>query len=144
MAKGKDVESWGETSLAEMSFDEMMAQGVIDIAEVDDEIAVNQAELVGIPFVLFEWDLKPSSLGSGSYALCRVKTPEGTRIFADGGTGIMEQLERYKNRLMKLEADAYAPLYFHYGLRASNYNKTLDDGSVVQATTYYFDNRKRP
>lgn len=143
MAKDEIV-GWGETALEDMSFDEMMAQGVIDIAEVDDVIAVDQAELVGVSFVLYEWDIKPSATFGGSYALCRVKTAEGTRVFADGGTGIMEQLERYKNKLLKLEADAYAPLYFHFGLRASQYVKQLDDGSTVAATTYYFDNRQRP
>jgi hypothetical protein len=139
----KEVTPFGETALEDMSFSEMLDIGVIDIAEVDDVIAVDQAELVGKPMILFEWDIKPSAMYGGSYALCRVKTEDGTRVFADGGTGIQEQLERYKNKLAKLDVNEFSPMYFHYGLRASHYNKEVD-GNVVAATTYYFDNRPRP
>jgi hypothetical protein len=138
-----DVTPFGVTPLEEMSFSEMMDAGVIDISEVDDVIAVDQEELVGKPFILFEWDIKPSAMYGGQYALCRVKTAEGTRVFADGGTGISEQLERYKNRLAKLDENEFSPLYFHFGLRASHYNKEVE-GSVISAVTYYFDNRPRP
>jgi len=141
--KSDEVVAFGEVSLEEMTFDQMMDQGVIDISEVDDTVAVDQGELVGKPFILFEWEVKPSATFGGNYAICRVKTADGTRVFADGGTGIMEQLERYKNRLLNKGVEAFSPLYFHYGLRASHYNKEID-GNNVAATTYYFDNRPRP
>ena len=142
MAKGNDVTPWGETELAELSFSEMLDQGVIDISEVDDVVAVDQAELVGIPFILFDFEVKPSLTFGGEYAICRVKTAEGTRVFADGGVGIKEQVERYRQRLLKGGSEG-TPLYFHYGLRASTYTTEVD-GKPTQATTYYFDNRPRP
>jgi hypothetical protein len=139
----QEVTPFGVTPLEEMTFNDMMEAGVIDIAEVDDVIAVDQAELVGIPLILFSWDVKPSAQFGNNYCICRVKTADGTRVFADGGTGIMEQLERYKNRLAKMDVNEFSPLYFHYGLRASRYNKDVD-GNMIAAVTYYFDNRPRP
>ena len=131
-------------SLEDMSFSEMMESGVIDIAEIDDVVVCDQAELVGEPFILYEWDVKASETFGGEYAVCRVKVKNGTRVFADGGVGIREQLERYKNKKMDLGAEAFSPVYFHFGLRSSSYVKELPDGNKVAATTYYFDNRPRP
>ena len=147
MAKDKVV-PFGETPLAEMTFAEMMSAGVIDIAEVDDVVLVDQSELVGKPFILFDWDIKMSQEFGGFYAICRVKTEAGTAVFTDGGTGIVESLERYDKKLQELPEDQRT-LYFHYGLKASHYVKELTDEDTgesrsIPATTYYFDNRRRP
>lgn len=139
MAK-RDVLPFGETLPEDMNFQQMMELGVIDIAEIDDVLVVDQAELVGNPMILFEWDIKESQTYGGEYAVCKVKTAEGTRVFADGGTGIQEQLSQYK---AKLAEQPTALLYFHFGLRASTYVKEVD-GQKIPATTYYFDNRPRP
>lgn len=145
MAKqSTDVEQFGVTALEEMSFSEMMDAGVIDISEIDDVIPVEQTELVGKPFILYEFEVKPSEQYGGTYAICRVKTAEGTRVFADGGVGIKEQLERYKRRLAKMGQDVFTPTYFHFGLRSSTYTKHDEAGAPFQATTFYFDNRPRP
>jgi hypothetical protein len=144
------VESWeepGTPDLAGMSFQQMMDAGVIDIADIDDTTIMEQSELVGIPFVLFDWDIKPSAEFGGHYAVCRVKTASGTAVFSDGGAGIVEALERYEKRMNEL--DQKSPLYFHFGLRASTYQKQLvdqetGDTRTMTATTYYFDNRRRP
>lgn len=144
MVKSKDVVGWGETALEDMNFQDMLDAGVIDISEIDDVIAVKQEELIGVPFVLYEWDIKPSLEFGGSYATVRIKTAGGTRVFTDGGVGIQEQLERYQQRRLKLQSgETPSPIYFHFGLRSSTYNKEID-GKMIQATTYYFDNRPRP
>lgn len=147
MAK-KEIEGWGEETpdLSTMSFNDMMEAGVIDIAEIDDTTIVEQADLVGKPFILFDWDIKVSETFGGFYAVCKVKTADGTAVFSDGGQGIVEALERYEKR--RQELDTKSPLYFHYGLRASSYMKQLPDADgemrSIPATTYYFDNRRRP
>jgi hypothetical protein len=147
MAKdnSKEIVGWGETALEDMSFQEMLDHGVIQIDSIDDTVQVDQSELVGKPFVLYEWEVKPSETFGGNYALIRVKTQDGTRVFADGGKGICEQLERYRSKLAKLDVDVFSPIYFPKGLRASSYVKTLTDASTgeiqkIPATTYYFDN----
>ena len=151
MAKrNEEVVGWGEVVPADMTFDQLMEAGVIDIAEIDDQQLVDKATLVGTPFILFDWEIKPSEEFGGDFAICRVKTPEGTAIFTDGGAGIVDALERYQPKLSAArEAGQNMALYFHYGLRASDYVKKLTDpttGEVrsIPATTYYFDNRRRP
>lgn len=131
------VPSFGK-DLADMDFQEMLDAGVIEISEIDDVVVCKQAELVGVPFILFDFEMKSGDMGE--YALCRVKVNGGTRVFADGGVGISEQLERYRQRMMD-KGVKNAPLYFPNGLRSSSYDKDLPDGSRVHATTYYFDNR---
>lgn len=144
MAKKEVAEiGWGETALADMSFSEMLDAGVIDIAEIDDIVQCEQSELVGVPFILFDWDIKQSQTFGGQYAVCRVKTASGTRVFSDGGAGIGPALERYKQTLIRKGLDEFQPTYFHFGLRASTYMTEID-GKPAQATTFYFDNRPRP
>ncbi len=138
----RDVLPFGDTLPEDMTFQQMMDAGVIDIAEIDDVIVCDQAELEGKSFILYEWEVKDSQSFGGEYAICRVKTAEGTRVFADGGSGIKEQLDKYKGKMADNGATGQM-LYFHYGLRASHYNKEVD-GEVIPATTYYFDNRPRP
>lgn len=141
MAK-KEIVGWGDKALEDMTFQDLLDKGVIDISEVDDVVVCKQEELVDVSFILYEWDIKTGDLGD--YAVCRVKTHNGTRVFADGGVGIQEQLERYKNKLIE---EPNALLYFHHGLRASHYSKELEgeDGKAktINAVTYYFDNRPR-
>lgn len=135
----KDIVGFGERSLEELSFQEMMDAGVVDISDIDDVVVVDQAELVGVPLILFSWEIKSSQTYGGVYALCRVKTADGTRVFADGGTGICEQLERYKQRMMNDGLSGFEPIYMAKGLRVSSYQKEVD-GKMIPAKTYYFDN----
>lgn len=140
MGKSTDIEpGWGDhVSLENLSFQEMMDAGVISIDEIDDVVQCDQSELVGIPFILFEWDIKESQTFGGHYALCKVKVADGTRVFADGGVGIQEQLARYQQK-MNREGIERQPLYFPHGLRKSDY-MTEVDGKQIPATTYYLDN----
>lgn len=137
----RDLLPFGETLPEDMSFQDFLDQGVIDISEIDDVVAVEQGELVGKPFILFDWEVKESATYGGEYAVCRVKTADGTRVFADGGVGIVEALQRYDAKMKK--GGIVGAMYFHYGLRFSTYQKEID-GKMTQATTYYFDNRPRP
>lgn len=133
MAKA-DMTPFGEVLPEDMSFQELMDAGIIEITEIDDVVAIKQDLLLGVPFILFSWE--PRTGDMGDYVICRVKTAQGTRVFADGGTGIPEQLGRYRQKLNGQTAH----IYFPNGLRKSDYRKTLDDGSTVNATTYYLDN----
>lgn len=143
----REVTPFGETPLLELTFDQLMQQGVIDISEVDDVMQVEQDELVGVTFILVDWEIKQSNSITRDgipteYAIVRVRTTDGLRVFADGGAGIADALERYKN---KTEAIDNPLLYFHYGLRASEYTYTdPHTGDKTPARTFYFDNRPRP
>lgn len=140
MTKGKDVVGFGETLPEDMSFQELIDAGVISISEIDDRLKVdNKDDLIGVPLVIIDWEFKPSDMGK-DYAFVTVKTQEGTRVFADGGTGIPDQLERYKAKLLDSGARF---IYVPNGLRKSDYvAKVVVDGEEkrIPATTYYFDN----
>ncbi len=138
--KGTEVVGFGETSMESWSFQDFMDHGVIQIDQIDDVVQVDQSELVGVPFILYSWDTKDSETYGGQYTVCRVKVATGTRVFADGGAGITEQLERYKQTLLDKNEGAFAPIFFPHGLRASSYVKNMPDGTKIPATTYYFDN----
>jgi len=140
MAKNTDVVGFGQRALERMTFAEMMEAGVISIEQIDDRVMVDQEELVGVPFVMFKFDVKQSESFGGEYAVVDVKTVDGTRAFSDGGTGICKQLQQYKDTLAELGQDVFSPIYFPNGLRASHYMYTNPDGAKIPATTYYFDN----
>lgn len=155
-----DVVRYGQSDWLDLSFDELLAEGVIDIAEIDDVVIVEKTDLIGRPFILVDFTFQSAERSSYArpYAVVRVKRQTGdgsteTAVFADGGAGIIDQLSRYRTSMEKRQIP-FSPLYFHYGLRASEYTAevpVLDksgnptgDMAKIPATTYYFDNRRRP
>lgn len=148
MASKEVADFSNETALEDMSFNEMLAseQGVIDVSDIDTTLLVDQEDLVGKPFILFDWEMKVSTDykrsdgAAAEYAICHVKTEDGkTRIFTDGGTGIPAQLERYRQKMIDKGITKPPFMYFHFGLRYSDYTNDYGKGR-----TYYFDNRPRP
>lgn len=149
----RDMMPFGDTLPEEMTFQELLDAGVIDIAEVDNRVQMEQRELVGRSFILVNWEIKDSDRVKRDgqptqYAFVEVMLEDGTlAVFADGGSGIMDQLKRYDARLLRsIEPGAAKPrLYFHYGLRVSDYTYTdPQTGDQSPASTFYFDNRRRP
>lgn len=124
----------------EMSFQELMDAGVVEISEIDDTVQEDKENLVGKPLIIFDWQFKESALGE--YVIVRAKTQTGTVVFADGSTGVRDQLAKYQTRLAK-SGDKFSGLYVPRGLRSSTYMTKTDKGEDVQATTYYIDNRQQ-
>lgn len=102
------------------------------------ERAIKDA-LIGTPFIILEYGFTASDqYGQGKeFSWVRaMRMDNGERIaFADGSTGIYAQLRDLADK-----TDQYGGVMCRNGLRVSRYDKTLDDGTVIQdAETYYID-----
>jgi len=158
----KDVESWSdedrspvqyvpESGLDELSAQELGEISQLHIQDIDERVQFEKDDLVGKPFFLLDWHFTPGEYGDDSeFAVVVIRTVEDQLgFFTDGSTGVRVQLHKYQNRLEKdsrwdeYKAGALGGIRVPSGLRKSNYMKTLDDGTKVPATTYYFDNRDR-
>jgi hypothetical protein len=142
---------FSEDSLREIqNFDDAirLAQAQFgNIASVSEEIGDGfvvlstdeKAILVGIPCLALEWEFWPGNHGDKGFVSIRLvaRMPGGVMgkyIINDGSTGVMRQLKDYTDRTGRRGA-----LMLPGGLRASEYQKTLDNGEVTDATTYYLD-----
>lgn len=132
------------------TFDEFLAAvehefgvKVTDSAIYSGGEVVEKSELVGVPFVVMDWETHQSTtqtrldednmIRPAEFAVVKVRTQRGPVIFTDGGTGILPVLEGH------LEATgSKAGLLSKRGLRASEYVKKLDNGTTTDAVTYYF------
>lgn len=124
----------GKVDIATLEFSELMAmmdQGeLIHLRELDDTDVVSKEELVGIPFIITEWEAKTGELGT--YVVIRAVTQSNNRIvFADGSTGIKDQLLAFGIQ--------DKPILIHKGLRVSNYTYEDEEGKRIPASTYYLD-----
>lgn len=142
-----------ETALAtsgEPSLDDFMAAinaefggAIVDASVYSGGDLVEKSELVGMPFVVTDFEISDSTDYTRSdggvvrpvqFAVVRIRTINGDRcVFTDGGTGILPVLEEHRER-----TGQSGGLFAKAGLRRSDYNKTLADGSSTAATTYYF------
>jgi len=126
--------------LTDMSYQEVLDSGVIDISEVDDVTTIEQEQLVGVPIIVLGWDEREGDFGP--FVAVRVKTETGNHVFSDGGTGIKAQLERYVRRIERKGLDIQNGIRIPNGLKASHYNYTDPiTGKSAPAVTYYLDNR---
>lgn len=103
---------------------------VVHIRELDDTEVVEKENLIGIPMVITDWVRKMSDMGE--YVVVRAATPNGKVVFADGSTGIKEQL-------IKFSIDG-KPILVPKGLRKSDYTYKDEEGKAIPATTFYLDN----
>lgn len=133
--------------LDEMTYEDIVGSATLNVSDFDDVTVVDQTELEGKPFVLIGWAERSGSFGD--FMAIAVVAPDGKHVFADGGVGIREQLQRFEQRLTKKgQWDQFrrSGIPFPNGLRASRYiAKVPNDDGVMQeipATTWYFDNRK--
>jgi hypothetical protein len=102
---------------------------------------VDQQELEGVPFLIIGYDLRKSSkfatvvngiVTPAEYLTihCVMSGPR-TVLFNDSGVGIRPVVEEH------FEKFPDKPLYCKRGLRISEYQKELDTGEVITATTAY-------
>jgi hypothetical protein len=120
-----------------MSYAELV--GLVDtgavthIQDIDDVITIDKDDLVGHAMVITSWELKLTSDYGAPYVVVKVATADGRHaVFADGSTGIRDQLERYGHT---------GPILVPKGLRVSNYQWTDPaDGIAKPAKTFYIDN----
>jgi hypothetical protein len=99
----------------------------------------DKARLCGVPLLLMEWAFYPGKFGDRDFTAVRLiaRMPGGLMgryILNDGSTGLMEQLRKYTERTGRVGG-----LRVERGLTESTYTKELDDGQVIEATTYYLD-----
>lgn len=104
----------------------------------DDE----KARLVGVPFILISWNFNVGDFGK-PYVSARGITQTGIKfVLNDGGTGIRDQLDKYKGDM--------GGLFVPHGLRRSDYGLDAENNpvklgspeSVGKATTFYLDTSK--
>jgi hypothetical protein len=123
--------------LSQLDFDQLVgmldADALVHIGDLDDTTQVDKDMLIGVPFVITEWLNRPSQ-GMGEYVVVRATTREGKVVFADGSTGIKEQLIAFAER------QEGKPILCPKGLRVSTYMFTNDDtGEIAPAKTFYLD-----
>lgn len=118
--------------LHQMTFDEMMGEGVKTVAQVTGKPSlVDKDKLIGVPFIVIDFTTRVGSYRRddgelGDYISVTIKTKDNDLlVFNDGGTGIAGQLAS-----VDLEKDL--PLYCPQGLRKSEYTN-----SYGPALTYY-------
>lgn len=123
---------------------------VYDVGEVIPDFGlVDSSELVGVPFTVAHFEPRYSEqfgrfrpedglFEKGLYYSVFVITDDGKRlVFNDGGTGIVPVAENFIETTHQTGG-----MRCPWGLRASSYEKVLDNGQKVQATTYYFATSK--
>lgn len=126
-----------EIDFSQLDFDQLVslmdADALVHIGDLDDTTQVDKDMLIGVPFVITQWINRPSQ-GMGEYVVVRATTREGKVVFADGSTGIKEQLIAFAER----QGDK--PILCPKGLRVSQYQyKNPDTGEVAPAKTFYLD-----
>lgn len=148
--KGTEVEGWTDADMqpyqppaTDLSFQELIDAGVIDVQEVDDVIQLDKEKLVGQPFIIVgvRWGTSTFSKGE-KFAVVHVVTPQVRGFFVDGSTGICDQLQKYEDKMTRngMDTDEWRMLV-RAGLRASHYTYEDPQGNQIPATTYYIDNR---
>jgi hypothetical protein len=124
----------GNVDLSQLDYSQLLdmldSGEAVHIGELDDTSVVEKADLVGVPMVITAWRQKASDMGE--YVIVNAATPNGKVVFADGSTGIKEQLIKF---------DVVGkPIVVPKGLRRSDYTYKDDEGKAIPATTYYLDN----
>jgi hypothetical protein len=127
----------GELDVSQLDFDQLVtlldADALVHIGDLDDTTQVDKEMLIGMPFVITDWMNRPSQ-GLGPYVVVRATTREGKVVFADGSTGIQDQLNAFAER------QGGKPILCPKGLRVSNYMFTNPEtNETAPAQTYYLD-----
>lgn len=144
-----NVAKLGSIELPE-SFDAAMAavlsiNGGVEIDNATDVLAdewpvIDKKRLVNVPFLAVTWNISaPESSETGQYIVVRGITRNGDRFrFADGSTGIMQQLVKLtKERKDDNHPAQNAGLLCEMGLTVSKYKTTDAAGKAIEAETYY-------
>lgn len=101
-----------------------------DYDDSEDTNFLDKASLLGVPFVITSAEQKPGQWGD--YWHVNITTEDGREgSFIDRSTGVSRQLDGVFAKRGNL-----AGLHCRYGLRVSNYNRTVD-GKNIEAHTYY-------
>lgn len=138
-----------EDLAAVKTFDEAMklaAQahgGLLDSVELGDGFSIleDKQKLVGVPFVIVEWEHGKNVTMGEKFVIVRLVTQANQKfIITDGSTGIMRQLET-------MPGNRRGGIFCREGLRASVYGLDVNGQPVTigsaeqdgnkQATTYY-------
>lgn len=121
---------------------------IYDVQEVIPDFGlVDSTELVNVPFTVAHFEIRRSEefgrfnenglLEPGEYVSVYVITDDGRRlVFNDGGSGILPTAKNFID-VTKQTGGMRCP----WGLRASTYEKVVND-QKVKATTMYFATSK--
>lgn len=108
--------------------DEVLGNGFAVISD--------KSVLIGVPMILLQWRMNDGDQGTFVSVSAVARTEMGMKkvIINDGSTGIRDQLAKYSQKTGR-----DGGLVVKKGLRRSDYDVTMDDGSVKHATTFYLD-----
>lgn len=122
---------------------------IYDVTEVlPDFSLVDPESLIGVPFTVAHFEVRESEefgrfqenglFQKGRYVSVYIITDDNKRyVFNDGGTGILPTAENFIET-----TNQTGGMRCPWGLRASSYEKVLDNGQKVKATTMYFATSK--
>lgn len=138
------LDSFDASNVADWLENLGLSEEDLQVAGSDWELT-DKDDLVDLPFVIVEWEHKPSQQFGGMYAIVRAVIPEsGAKVvFADGGSGVASQLLKTstERRDKGLPSNTWQHgLNVKHGLTRSDYDAHTSNvtGEVVPAgTTYY-------
>lgn len=137
------IEVVSAPDLRELSFNQVAALFGDSIVTADEIIGTDQfgpiledkGKLVGVPFVIVYFDEYAGDYGK-FVSMWVITANDDRYIINDGSSGLSDQL-----RTLKEQKGITAGIACKHGLRVSEYDKELDNGSTVHAKTYYLDTR---
>lgn len=91
--------------------------------------------LVGVPFLAVHWEFHEGEFGE-FVSMWVLAENDARYIVNDGSTGIYAQLRELTDK-----DGQTSMLMCKHGLRASDYDATLQNGKTIPATTHYIDTR---
>ena len=103
---------------------------LIDVEGSKWRLIKDKSTLVNVPFIIAKVRFNEGNLG-GFASVCCYLEDKSKIIFNDGGSGVYDTLRGYEAQ------GRTSGIRCLGGLRASHYKKELDDGRVIDATTYY-------
>ena len=103
---------------------------LVDVEGSKWRLIKDKSTLVNVPFIIAKVRFNEGNLG-GFASVCCYLEDKSKVIFNDGGSGVYDTLKGYEAQ------GRTSGIRCLGGLRASHYKKELDDGRVIDATTYY-------
>jgi hypothetical protein len=108
------------------------ADGIFSLDIIDDKDV-----LAGTPFMLLSWRFNKGTWGE--FVSCEIMDNSGNHaILNDGSSGICKQLRDLTDyRTENGHPTPSALRYVKSGVKASRYTHEMEDGTEIQAVTYY-------
>ena len=124
------IDGEAELNRLPMTFQELIESGIQSTPQITGQASlINKDNLIGVPFIITDFEVRDSSFGNIDYITVNVKTQVNENLcFNDSGVGIRPVLDAWQR-----DFPGSRGLMCAKGLRKSEY--TNDAG--IEGTTFY-------